>query len=182
MASFKKIIADETEIHDYIPQKPPMVMVGKLLSVEGNRTVTSLTISEENLFYEGGAFNEAGLIENIAQTAAAGAGYRSLLKNEPTPPGFIGGIKNLVIHSLPIAGDLLFTEVVVEHEVFNATVITGKSSVNDKLVAECEMKIFLRQIRPLEMDQIIFLLSQTIRFSFKFKYVYTYGKRIKPSL
>jgi predicted hotdog family 3-hydroxylacyl-ACP dehydratase len=143
MASSEKIIANETEILDYIPQKQPMVMVGKLLRVDGKRTVTSLTIGKENLFCEEGIFSEAGLIENIAQTAAAGAGYRSLLKNESPLPGFIGGIKNLVIHSLPITGDHLITEVVVEHEVFNATVITGKSSVNDRLVIECEMKIFI---------------------------------------
>ena len=118
-------------------------MVGKLIRVEGQQTLTSFIISEDNLFCEGGIFIEAGLIENIAQTAAAGAGYRSLLKNEPAPPGFIGGIKNLIIHSLPNAGDLLVTEVVVEHEVFDATVVSCKTSVDDKLVAECEMKIFL---------------------------------------
>jgi predicted hotdog family 3-hydroxylacyl-ACP dehydratase len=145
MASSEKIIANETEILNLIPQKPPMVMVGKLLRVEGNRTLTSLSIGKENLFCDKGIFSEAGLIENIAQTAAAGAGYRSLLKNQPAPSGFIGGIKNLVIHSLPITGDVLITEVVLEYEVFNATVITGKSSVNDKLVAECEMKIFLTE-------------------------------------
>ena len=143
MASFEKIIADETEILDYIPQKQPMVMIGKLLRVDGKRTVTSLTIRKDNLFCNEGIFSEAGLIENIAQTAAAGVGYRSLLRNEPPPRGFIGGIRNLVIHSLPVEGDLLITEVTIEHEVFDATVITGKSSVNDKLVAECEMKTFI---------------------------------------
>ena len=143
MAPSEKIVANEAEIIGYIPQSPPMVMVGRLISVEGRNTLTSFLISEDNLFYEGGKFLEAGLIENIAQTAAAGAGYRSLLNNEPPPPGFIGGIKNLVIHSLPVAGDLLVTEVSVEHEVFDATVIMGRISVNDKPVAECEMKIFL---------------------------------------
>ena len=143
MASSEKIIANENEILDYIPQKPPMVMIGKLLRVEGKRTITSFLISKENLFCEGGEFLEAGLIENIAQTAAAGAGYRSILKNELPPPGFIGGIKNLIIHSLPRVGDLLITEVSVEHEVFDATVINGKITVNEKAVAECEMKIFL---------------------------------------
>jgi predicted hotdog family 3-hydroxylacyl-ACP dehydratase len=148
MASSEKIIANETEILGYIPQKPPMVMVGKLLSVEGRRTLTSFTIREDNLFCEGKRFLEAGLIENIAQTAAAGSGYRSLMKNEPPLPGFIGGIKNLVIHSLPVAGDLLITEVSVEHEVFDATVIMGRISVNDKPVAECELKIFLSKSNP----------------------------------
>jgi hypothetical protein len=148
MASPEKIIASETGILDYIPQRPPMVMVGKLLMVEGKRTLTSFMISEDNLFCEGVKFLEAGLIENIAQTAAAGAGYRSLLKNESPPPGFIGGIKNLVIYSLPVVGDLMITEVSVEHEIFDATVITGKISVNDKIIAECEMKIFLSQSNP----------------------------------
>jgi predicted hotdog family 3-hydroxylacyl-ACP dehydratase len=143
MASSEKIIANETEIPEYLPQKPPMVMVGKLISVEGRRTLTSFTVSKENLFCDGKKFVEAGLIENIAQTAAAGAGYRSFLKNESPPPGFIGGIKNLVIHSLPVVGDLIITEVSVEHEVLDATVITGKISVNGRPVAECEMKIFL---------------------------------------
>jgi len=148
MASSEKIIANEKEILRYIPQKPPMVMVGKLLSVEGRRTLTSFTISEDNMFCKRKRFIEAGLIENIAQTAAAGAGYRSMLKNEPTLPGFIGGIKNLVIHSLPVVGDLLITEVSVEHEIFDATVIMGKISVNSRLVAECEMKIFLSKSNP----------------------------------
>jgi predicted hotdog family 3-hydroxylacyl-ACP dehydratase len=148
MASSEKIIANETQIPGYIPQKSPMVMIGKLLSAEGMRTITSFIINEDNLFCEEGKFIEAGLIENIAQTAAAGAGYRSLLKNESPAPGFIGGIKNLVIHSLPFVGDKLITEVSVEHEVFDATVIIGKITVNDKLVAECEMKIFLTKTNP----------------------------------
>ena len=143
MASSEEIIANEAEIDGFIPQRPPMVMVGKLLSVEGSTTLTSFLVSGDNLFCEGGRLTEAGLIENIAQTAAAGAGYRSVLKNEPPPPGFIGGIKNLVIHSLPVVGDVLITEVTVEHEVFDATVIAGRISVNGKPVAECEMKIFL---------------------------------------
>ena len=148
MASFEKIIANEAEITGYIPQRPPMVMVGKLLSVEDRRTLTSFIITEDNLFCEDGKFLEAGLIENIAQTAAAGAGYRSLLKNEPPPPGFIGGIKNLVIHALPVVNDLLITEVFVEHEILDFTVITGRISVNGQPVAECEMKIFLSKPGP----------------------------------
>jgi predicted hotdog family 3-hydroxylacyl-ACP dehydratase len=143
MASSEKIIANEKEILEYIPQKPPMVMVGKLISVEGKKTLTSFKICENNMFCEEGKFSEAGIIENIAQTAAAGAGYRSLLKNEPPLPGFIGGIKNLVIYSLPAVGDMLITEVNVEHEIMDATIIIGRISVNDQCIAECEMKIFL---------------------------------------
>jgi 3-hydroxymyristoyl/3-hydroxydecanoyl-(acyl carrier protein) dehydratase len=145
MASPEEIMTDENHILEYIPQRPPMVMVGKLICAEGRKTTTSFLVSEDNLFCENKIFTEAGIIENIAQTAAAGAGYRSLLKNETPPPGFIGAIKSLVIHSLPVAGDLLITEVSVDHEVFDATVITGRTTVDSRLIAECEMKIFLRK-------------------------------------
>jgi predicted hotdog family 3-hydroxylacyl-ACP dehydratase len=143
MALPEEMITGEEGISDYIPQKPPMVMIGKLLRVEGPVTVTSFRVREDNLLFDGSRFTEAGLIENIAQTAAAGEGHRSRQKGELPRPGFIGGIKNLVIHSFPVVGDVLVTEVSVEHEILDATVIRGKVSVKDVPAAECEMKIFL---------------------------------------
>jgi 3-hydroxyacyl-[acyl-carrier-protein] dehydratase len=126
-----------------IPQKPPMVMVDRLLSAEGKKTVTSLRIRDDNIFVEEGYFMEPGLIENMAQTAAAGVGYLASLKHRDPPVGFIGGIKNLAIHDLPKSGQEIKTEITVEHEVMNATVATGKIYLKDKLLASCELKIFL---------------------------------------
>ena len=55
-----------------IPQKPPMVMVDKLIFAEEKKVVTSFLIRRDNIFCSDGVFTEAGLIENMAQTAAAG--------------------------------------------------------------------------------------------------------------
>ena len=143
MASFEKIIAEEDQIADYIPQKPPMIMIGKLISVENDKTLTSLMINDDNLFCIDHRFREAGLIENMAQTAAAGVGYKAKQENENPPAGFIGGIKNLKIHSLPEAGDEIITEIKIEHRVFDATVVTGKIFKVNELIATCELKIFL---------------------------------------
>ncbi len=140
------MIADESNITDYIPQRPPMVMVGKLLIAEGRRTVTSLLIKEDNLFCTEGVFTEPGLIENMAQTAAAGAGYRARSASQPPSPGFIGGIRNLRISSLPLAGDEILTEAVVEHEILEATVVKTKIFLHNQVIAECELKIFLQSI------------------------------------
>lgn len=126
-----------------IPQKPPMVMVDRLVSFEDKTTVTSFVVKEDNIFAENGFLMEPGLIENMAQTAAAGAGLKPGVKEGKAPLGFIGGIRNLKIHSLPEVGDELITSVTVEHEVFDATVVTAKISCMDKLIAECELKIFL---------------------------------------
>jgi predicted hotdog family 3-hydroxylacyl-ACP dehydratase len=133
MASFEEI---------NIPQKPPMVMVDRLLEIEGKTTVTAFRIKSDNVFCEHGIFREPGLIENMAQTAAAGVGSKPGHEGKP-PLGFIGGIRNLKIHHLPQSGDEIITRVAVEHEVFDATVVTGQIFLKEVLIAECELKIFL---------------------------------------
>ena len=143
MASPEEIIADETTIAEYLPQKPPMVMIGKLHSTVNGRTTTSFFIQDDNVLCNNGNFSEAGLIENMAQTAAAGVGYTASLAKTKPPVGFIGGIKNLRIQALPRIGDEIFTEIAIEHQVMNATVASGKVYLHQELIAECELKIFL---------------------------------------
>jgi len=126
-----------------IPQKPPMVMIDRVVSFTDKATVTSLMVREDNVFYENGALREPGLIENMAQTAAAGAGLKPGVENGKPPLGFIGGIKNLQIFSLPGAGKEIITTVTLEHEIFDATIVNAKIFSDETQIAECELKIFL---------------------------------------
>jgi len=126
-----------------IPQKPPMVMIDTIIAVSSQRTSTALTIMKDNIFCADGFFQAPGLSENIAQTAAAQAGYLSNLKGEAAPVGFIAAIKNLSIEQLPKIGDQLITEIVIEHEVMNFTLISGISKVGEQIMAKCQMKIFI---------------------------------------
>lgn len=126
-----------------IPQKPPMVMIDRLVEVVDKTTVTSFLIREDNVFCENGAFREPGLIENMAQTAAAGVGSKPGNTGVEAPLGFIGGIRNLKIHAFPKVGQEITTTVTVEHEVFEASVVQGKVFCDGEIVAECELKIFL---------------------------------------
>jgi predicted hotdog family 3-hydroxylacyl-ACP dehydratase len=145
MASPDKIIAHGTDIYKFLPQRPPMVMIDTLISCADKITTTSLKILNENVFVKNGVLAEPGIIENIAQTAAAGLGYgianNVLLKEIPI--GVIGAIKDLNIFFLPKTGDIIITEVTVAYEVLNASIIIGKVFAANRLVAECEMKIFL---------------------------------------
>ena len=56
-------------IVDLIPQKPPMVMVGQLISHDNVSTISAFSLNKENIFCEKGFLSEAGIIENMAQTA-----------------------------------------------------------------------------------------------------------------
>jgi predicted hotdog family 3-hydroxylacyl-ACP dehydratase len=132
MAPFKKI---------NIPQKPPMVMVDRLVEIADKTTVTSFKICEDNVFCVAGEFREPGLIENMAQTAAAGVGSRT--GNTEAPLGFIGGIRNLKIDALPKVGQEIITRITVLHEVFDATIVQGEIFLENIMIAGCELKIFL---------------------------------------
>lgn len=138
-----KIIAGEKDILNFIPQRPPMVMVEKLHKAEGGQTIGSFEIKEENIFCKDGCLQEPGLIENIAQTAAVGVGFEYRNKDKDVPTGYIGAVQKLTIHKLPEIGKNIVTEINIEHKVFNTTLINGKITCDDELIADCTMKIFL---------------------------------------
>ena len=62
------------DILDLIPQRPPMVMVDRLLHCDPVVTETEFTVREENILVENGRMSACGLVENIAQTCAARMG------------------------------------------------------------------------------------------------------------
>lgn len=120
-----------------------MIMIDGLTEVTDDAARSRFTVRAGNLFLTDGLFAEAGLLENMAQTAAARSGHLSALSGQAPPVGFIGGVKDLKVHRLPAEGETLSTRVTVLHEVLNASVVKGEVSVAGAPVAECELKIFI---------------------------------------
>lgn len=129
-----------------IPQRPPFVMVDKLVSCDENSTQTTFRVNEENVLVVNGEFSEAGLMENIAQTAAARAGFLAMMQNKPVAVGYISMVKNLEIFELPKINDELVTEVKIENQVLDMTVISGTVRRDGKVMAQCEMNIIVSKI------------------------------------
>ena len=134
---------EHLDISELIPQKAPFVMLDNLVDVQDNSATSSFKILEDNLFIKDGRFQESGLIENMAQTAAAMSGYKNKLSGKDAEIGFLGAIKNLLVYKLPEVNTSLITEVTLENQVMNVDLIKGLIRQGDKLVAECEMKVFL---------------------------------------
>lgn len=133
-------------IQDLIPQRPPFVMVDKVMSFSETGFSTGFRIKTGNIFTEDGLFKEPGLVENIAQTAAARAGYVSKAESKSVRVGYIGAINNLEIFSLPKTGDELITEITIENQIFDVTLISGKITCNNETIVQCKMKIFINQL------------------------------------
>ncbi|MDB5112872.1 MAG: 3-hydroxyacyl-ACP dehydratase [Mucilaginibacter sp.] len=136
----------EEDILTLIPQKPPFVMVGKLLYSDDNITKTSFVITADNVLVINGEFSEAGLMENMAQTAAVGEGNMARIEDRPIAIGYIGAVKNLEVVHLPKIGDELMTEIKVETRLLNIAIACGKVWCNEQMIAQCEMKIFINKI------------------------------------
>jgi len=130
------------DILKLIPQKPPFVMVDKLLYCDSKITQTALTVREENIFFDNGVLAEAGLIENIAQTCAARMGYISnRIGKNSVKIGFIGVIRNLEIIRLPRVAEMLITQINLIEEVFQISLVKATVSIENKIITSCEMKI-----------------------------------------
>ena len=132
----------EVPIDRLIPQRDPFVFIDKLLACTASKSETSFEVKPGHMLVEGNALTAEGLVENIAQTAAAGLGYRDLDDDDPDL-GYIGAISNLTVHSLPEIGEVINTQVTVEKQVFNATIATGTIFCNGTEIANCQLKIFV---------------------------------------
>ena len=131
------------DITAYIPQRMPIVMISGILEVNGNLTRTGLQIAPDNLFVEEGVLKSPGLLENMAQTAAARVGYVAQQENTPVPIGFIGAVKDFEVFSFPPAGSFIETTTEIQSQVFNATMVAASVRLNGALIAQCELKIFI---------------------------------------
>jgi len=137
------MILDARSVQKLIPQKNPFVMVGELLIAEENKLETNFIINQDNIMVENGEFSTPGLIENIAQTCAAGFGYIVKQNGDKPQIGFIGSISKLKVHKKPKVGQKINTIIEVVTTFANITLIKGVNYVDEEILVACEMKIVI---------------------------------------
>ena len=144
MGISKKALITGEDILSYIPQRAPIVMVDSYFGVEDGISVSQLEVRSDNIFSsKNGIFEECGVVEHIAQSAALRTGYIAISSGEKVPLGFIGAVENGQFYERVKVGDILTTSIEVEQEIFNITLISAKVECRGKKVAECRMKIAL---------------------------------------
>jgi len=140
-----KILYSGQKIYDLIPQRPPMVMIDTVYESDDKTICTSLTVMEDNIFVSGTHLEEAGLIEHIAQTAAALAGYETAARGLPPELGYIGEAKNFECRCLPAVGETVRTRMEVVAKMADVTLVQAETSLDNTLAATCQMKIFIQK-------------------------------------
>jgi predicted hotdog family 3-hydroxylacyl-ACP dehydratase len=134
-----------TDIKNLIPQRSPIMMVDELLEAKDDVARCSLTIREDNFFLEpDGAIAEPGVIEHIAQSASAFAGYSAMQSGATEPPvGYIGEVKRFRLNRRPCKGETLVTTITMGPTVGGVTIISGETVSGEETIATTQMKIYV---------------------------------------
>ena len=138
---------EDIDILELLPQRPPFIMVGRLMHYDDTLTVTSTEIKPDNIFVDADSlFSESGIVENIAQTCASRIGYiNKYILMKGIQIGFIGAVRNLRIHSLPAVGQTIITSIEKVEEVFGMTLVNAVVKCDDRIIADGSMKIAVNE-------------------------------------
>ena len=133
-------------LKELIPQRPPFVMIDKMMSFNMTVTETQLEVRADNVFCKEGRLTAEGLMENIAQTCAARMGYINFINNEAVKIGVIGSVNNYEVFRTPKVGEVILTSIEVIEEMFQITMVKAVVKCGDEMLAQSNMKIALMDI------------------------------------
>lgn len=129
------------DITKLIPQRPPMLMVQRMLSCDDTKVTTELDIVGDNIFVEDGCLAEPGIIENMAQTAAVMQGWKYREQANAADIRYLCEIRNLTIEKLPSVGETLKTIVEVKASAAGVIMVSCHSETASGVVANGSLKI-----------------------------------------
>jgi predicted hotdog family 3-hydroxylacyl-ACP dehydratase len=136
------MLIDTQNIKTYIPQREPFIMIDGLVSANETEFKSSFDIQKGNIFLENGQLSESALVENIAQTCAAGFGYLGSLSGEGEARlGFIGAVSRLEVLAPSRENDRIETTVTILNSFENIHLIEGVAKCAGKELVKCQMKI-----------------------------------------
>ena len=136
------MLIDKENIKSYIPQREPFIMIDSLVSADEQLFQSRFKVQNDNVFLEDGVLSESALVENVAQTCAAGFGYLGSLAGEGEARlGFIGAISKLEVLAAAKHLDELDTTVTILNNFENIYLIEGKVVCNGTALITCQMKI-----------------------------------------
>ncbi|WMI69467.1 ABC transporter permease [Mangrovimonas sp. YM274] len=143
------------EISQFLPHRPPFLMVDYILSIGDDHVSTSFEIKPDNIFIEQGRFNEAGMVEHAAQTCSAivGKSYYTRQGEEVLQEkkliGFISAIKKVTIIECPKVGEIITSQATLksrfDSDDYSICTFECKVRQEEKELLSCEMNLFIQE-------------------------------------
>ncbi len=141
-------------IEELIPHRPPMVLVDRVVQVNGLETETAFLVTPDCLFVAHGKLSEMGMLENLAQTSFVFLNYffiepdEVLWDKKKDNLGVISTILDLHVAKLADVGQELhthtLTELVFTSDFLKICNIQGTISVDGEVALQATMKMLLQ--------------------------------------
>ena len=128
-----------------LPQQPPFRFVDRLEAFGEEGARVSFTPGSGNLLMEEDCLSASGLLEHMAQANAARVGYLNVyILHLPLKIGFIGQVRNYVIHRLPRSGERLDTLVQLRYEMFGVSLCDVTVCSGQEVLATASLKTAIK--------------------------------------
>ena len=99
-------------IERLLPQRPPMLLLDRLLSCTPTEGTADTLVAPGNLFrLPDDTIHAAAFFELMAQAYAAVHGYQNQLAGKPVSIGYLAGITRAIVHGAARVGDRLVVTV-----------------------------------------------------------------------
>jgi radical SAM protein with 4Fe4S-binding SPASM domain len=123
----------------FIPHRPPISMVGRIVKVGDNAGDCESLVMPDNIFLdENGILSRSALIEAASQSAAA---VNSFMNDGRILPGMLVGVKSFRFFGDARSGDLMIISLKVVAEFAASHNIVVNISVEGRLICKGELKI-----------------------------------------
>ena len=132
-------------IEKLIPQRAPVMMVGALLSYSDEGAETSYVVDDDSWYCVNGHIDEQGIMEHVAQSAAAWGGYAGYLRGEEPKLGYVEEFSKFEILSMPGAGKEIRTRIHSLGTAAGVTLMESETVCGEDVVARGRLKIFIEK-------------------------------------
>ncbi|TYB78581.1 ABC transporter permease [Bizionia myxarmorum] len=144
------------DIAKFLPHRPPFLMVDEVLDIGNSHVSTAFTIKPDCIFNENGFFNEAGLVENAAQTCSSIVGKSFFNENDLEGQGtkligFISGIKKVIIKECPKVGSKIVTNAVLktrfDTDDYSVCTLSCTTTFQHIELLSCELNLVIQELK-----------------------------------
>jgi len=116
-------------------------LVDRLTDVGEDWVCTGLEVREDNIFLDHGVLRETGIIEHLAQSAAAMEQWRVLRDGGKVEIRYLCEVKNMEIVALPHVGEVLESSVEVMTCIGGVALAKCECRVGERMIAQGMIKI-----------------------------------------
>lgn len=129
-------------VADYLPHRPPMLLIDDIVDVTGDRIVCRTTIHPDCVFAIAGRVHASAMIEFVAQVCAIFVGVRNARDGDPPQLGLIMGSREIsfAVDSFAVGDELT----IVATKVFGEdrlAAFTGTVSRGDVVCATLQLSV-----------------------------------------